>query len=73
MIAVDAICVNLVQFLYTAPTLLCALDLFNLTMKSLGHIVYMYVCNMNQIVKQDYVCQSTKSSLRRELVYLLQH
>ena len=29
------------------------MDLFNLTLKCLGHIVYMYVCDVNSNLEQD--------------------
>ena len=34
-----------VQFVYTVPTSLSALDLFNLSLKCLEHIVCMYGCD----------------------------
>jgi len=54
-IAVRVIYVYLVQFVYAAPKLLYTLEVFNSTSKYLGHIVHMYVCKMNQIVKLGYV------------------
>ena len=43
-----------VKFVCSTPTSLFALDLFNLTLKCLKHIVLMYVCNTNLNSEQQY-------------------
>ena len=38
---------------HTAPTSLCAFDLFHLTLKCLKHIVCMNICGINTITSID--------------------
>ena len=60
-IAVGAIDVKLhllyfLLFCLYFVSIFCPLDLFNLTLKCLELIVYLYACDMNLNPKQHYVC-----------------